>query len=143
MILKRGITGFFDVQNEPLKELDLKAFKQVCYSARIDSLSLKQVCSPKYTNYYYAHFGNGKKDLYVLLNKIYPIVAFTDSFTFEKRFIDIPESSALFWDYEIPGAVSLNSAFAYNDHELSEAELQQIRYWKPVSVGNIVFNDWD
>lgn len=143
MILKRGITGFFDVQNEPLKELDLKAFKQVCYSARIDSLSLKQVCSPKYTNYYYAHFGNGKKDLYVLLNKYYPIVAFTEDLTFEKRFVDIPDSSVMFWGYETPGAQFMNSAFVYKDHDLSETEVAQIKYWDPVSVGNIVFNEWD
>ena len=33
--------------------------------------------------------------------------------------------------------------FLANKNELNEAELSNIKYWKPLTVGDIVFNYWD
>lgn len=30
-----------------------------------------------------------------------------------------------------------------NDNELNSAELEQIAYWKPKSVGEVIYNFWD
>ena len=41
------------------------------------------------------------------------------------------------------GAEILNAAFTSSEHNLSEVELKQIKYWNPTSIGNIIFNEWD
>ena len=143
MLLKRGITGFFNVDAGSLEENDYTAFQQICYSIiHINNWHLINVCNPDHTNYFYAQFISNKQNLYVLLNKYYPIAAFTNELTMnEKTFIDVPEN--LYMNYDIVGAEILNSPFTDSQHNLSKAELEQIRYWNPISVGNIIFNEWD
>jgi hypothetical protein len=31
----------------------------------------------------------------------------------------------------------------HNDNELNSAELKQIAYWKPETIGELIFNFWD
>ncbi|WP_139892038.1 hypothetical protein [Bacillus sp. D386] len=37
----------------------------------------------------------------------------------------------------------LKHDFLQNDHDLTLAELEKIKYWKPNIVGEIIFNYWD
>lgn len=30
-----------------------------------------------------------------------------------------------------------------NEHNLHDAELKELAFWKPKTVGEVVFNDWD
>lgn len=144
MILKRGITGFFDVGDCPLAENDYSAFKQVCYSIRAKNRELLDICRPNNTNYFYAQFTSDGQNFYVLLNKYYPVIAFTNELTFmNKAFVDFTEISSYFTGYDMVRAEVLNARFTNIEHDLSKAETEQIKYWEPISIGNIIFNEWD
>ena len=144
MLLERGITGFFDIDVCPLDQNNYSAFKKACYLIHIGFWELNNVCNPDNTNYFYAHFAFGRQNMYILLNKYYPIVAFTNELTMnEKSFINIEENLYVLANYNMVGAEILNAAFTYSEHNLSKAELKQIKYWKPTSIGNIIFNEWD
>lgn len=144
MLLEKGITGFFDIYSDPLGEINYSAFKQACYSIRMDFCNLNNVCNPDNTNYFYSHFTFNGQNLYILLNKYYPIVAFTNELTMNgKTFIDFKENSFVLASYNMVGAEILNAAFTSSEHNLSEVELKQIKYWNPTSIGNIIFNEWD
>ncbi|MEU7455404.1 hypothetical protein [Streptosporangium roseum] len=46
--------------------------------------------------------------------------------------------------YRVPGTAELALPVARADlSELGEAEMDQIRYWRPETVGELVFNFWD
>ncbi len=55
--------------------------------------------------------------------------------------------------YTILGAESLNEKLMYtrkkgsvlinNDNQLNSAELAQIAYWKPITLGEVLYNYWD
>ncbi|MBQ6041104.1 MAG: hypothetical protein IJL32_10065 [Oscillospiraceae bacterium] len=144
MILKRGITGFFDA--DIFAENDFTAFKQVCYCIQTNTahFHLLDVCRPDHANYYYAHFHTNGQDFYMLLNKYYPLVAFTNELAFtNKVFINVSENAVYLMNYDTVNADILNAPFIDIEHDLSKAELAQIKYWNPASVGNIIFNEWD
>ncbi|WP_295071489.1 hypothetical protein [Ruminococcus sp.] len=144
MILKRGITGFFDGDNCSLTENGYMAFKQVCYCIQTNTTNLLDICKPDNANYFYAHFNTYGKELYVLLNKYHPIIAFTNELTFmNKVFINVPENHVYFMNYDIVSADILNSPFTNIEYDLFKVELEQIKYWNPTSIGNIIFNEWD
>ena len=148
MILKKGITGFFDVRDESKDETGYYDFKKICYSIRMNNLKLLEVCNSdnaRYfnTSYFYAHFILDDNDLYILLNKYYPVVAFVQKLEIDKKFIDFKRINVYFTGYEIINANILNSEFTGKEHNLSPVELEQIKYWEPGSIGNIIYNEWD
>lgn len=148
MILKKGITGFFDVRDEIKDETGYYDFKKICYSIRMDNLKLLEVCNSdnaRYfnTSYFYAHFILDDNDLYILLNKYYPVIAFVQKLEINKKFIDCQIVNIYFTDYEVINANTLNSEFTGKEHNLSPVELQEIKYWNPSSIGNIIYNEWD
>ena len=86
----------------------------------------------------------------VLLNAHYPLVAFAEPTTegdTRLRFIDAPavrEAFVNFGIYEVLPAEELEQRIA--DEScciLSEAEQEQIRFWRPKRAGELVFNCWD
>ncbi|MEV4183139.1 hypothetical protein AB0J28_17075 [Streptosporangium canum] len=62
-------------------------------------------------------------------------------------FLDDPEVSGKLGAYEpyrVPGTDELALPVARADlSELGEVEMDQIRYWRPETVGELVFNFWD
>ncbi|MFS0782198.1 hypothetical protein [Bacillus sp. 1P06AnD] len=83
-----------------------------------------------------------------MLNGHYPYLTFASAVEFGGiKFIDNPflyEQFAAF--YQIIGTVELNSPFNQNmvkKTDLNNAELEQLAYWKPETVGQIIFNYWD
>lgn len=95
------------------------------------------------------------KKLHILLNKHYPIVAFALNVECGSiKFIDEPILTEFFAPfYQVQSYLELNEQILMNlgsesnplqnDHELNQAELNQIVYWKPRTVGEIIFNIWD
>ena len=76
-------------------------------------------------------------------NAYYPWIAFAKSYNFTKiKFIENPFSIT---DSGI--CVLTLSELQQDWHnivgELNKAELKQIEYWKPNTVGDIIFNFWD
>lgn len=140
ILIKKGITGFHSIREALPAMNDYKNFRNICYSMQnVLNRKIIDTDNPDYTNYFLTEFDN---KLYFLLNKYYPIAGFTNEIsTPDKIFIDAEFD--FFTEYEIIPAVILNSGFKETENNLSQCELEQVKYYNPVSVGNIIFNEWD
>lgn len=86
--------------------------------------------------------------VFVLLHFAYPLVGFVHPpYEWHKQFIDFDELARLLADeFEVYSAASLNAKL---DHlgemrpHLDSADLWAIRNYKPRSIGEFVFNEWD
>lgn len=107
------------------------------------------VSPPLYpANFYCAQVEISRELIYILLNEHYPYLTFVSSVEFEDiKFIDVPALHALFDAfYQVTGTVELNASVDQSllmKMELNSAEVEQIAYWKPRTIGQIIFNYWD
>ncbi|MGE0180442.1 MAG: hypothetical protein AB7O91_11565 [Sphingomonas sp.] len=149
--LPRHITGFFD-RSEQLRAIEPEGFKAACYlvagmeGGSVESLHLDRVAR----SYYAATVRTRSDHLSVLCNATHPYLAFVAAGTFGG------------WDSEFIAPVSLASAFASVTEfqpldadwlaadlraellaDLASGELEQVKYWKPQRIGDVVFNCWD
>lgn len=157
MILLNGVTGFFDEKNQPSNLQDSKLFKQVCYYVmnKLDGKLIGFKEPHATAHFYHATIRISEKVTHLLLNPYYNFLAFASSVSFgEIVFIDDPLLSRELVDYyRVLSSVELNRSLSvmqkagkfYLDHqnELNTYELQQIAYWKPKTVGEVIFNHWD
>lgn len=143
MLLKPGITGFFEYGDTILEEGTYSEFRKLCYGFRDERWELAGTSQGEDTNYYYAWWNVEGEKRYLLRNKYYDIYAFTKGLQQnEKVFMDPPEPFSQYC--ETVSADILNEPWEEKEISLlAKAELEQIRYWKPLSVGNIIFNEWD
>ncbi|MDE6093074.1 MAG: hypothetical protein K2G14_08265 [Ruminococcus sp.] len=143
VLLKKGITGFSAIRDFCPDENDYKKFRKICYSLQnVINMKIINTVNPDCTSYFCAEFTDNENKIYFLLNKYYNVGGFTKNLIFgDKIFTDC--SNIYLNECEIIPAVILNSDFRETNHDLSKCELEQINYWKPVSVGNIIFNEWD
>ena len=147
MILPRGITGFWSVSTAPLPLLDEKAFRQMCHTlSRKNGGAVTEVDTDTAArNFYSAKLSRYDQSIFVLQNVHYPYVAFAQRDTSggfiwisQPEWLQLPEGSVRFLS---PSELTRD----WHDlcGELSSEELEQIRYWNPQTVGEIVFNTWD
>lgn len=147
MILQRGITGFWSVNTEPPPFLDEKAFHRTCHAlARKNGGVVTEVVTDTATrNFYSAKLSRYDQSVFVLQNVHYPYVAFAQRDTSggliwisQPEWLQLPEDSV-----RVLSPNELNQDWRGLCGELSPEELEQIRYWNPQTVGEIVFNTWD
>ena len=147
MILPRGITGFWSVNAAPLPLLDEKAFCQMCYSIALENGgTVTELDTDTYPrNFYSAKLSRHDQSVFVLQNIHYPYAAFARRDTSggfiwisQPEWLRLPEGSGRFLS---PSELTRD----WHDlcGELSPEELEQIHYWNPQTVGEIVFNTWD
>ncbi|MBD8071635.1 hypothetical protein [Bacillus sp. PS06] len=148
MLLPNGITGFYDIQMPP--EVDRKQFKQLCFDFASWNRGkvIDDVTSIDQSNFYYAQIEIEGRLFYILLNKHYPYLAFASEIEFGNiKFTNNPVHDKPFsFFYQVLAMDELNVPFNQNQTrimELNRTELQQIAYWKPKKVGEIIFNYWD
>ena len=149
LILKSGISGFY-LPDTIIPLTDEQEFVEICYSMANDNQ-----CSVKKhhfvdieTNYFAVEIEVNDKTIVVLLNKHYPFVAFSkmkDGFI--SNFIDSPAFKRNLCEFyhvlsieELMTPITLKTL---QNSELNSAELNQIEYWKPNNIGEILFNHWD
>ncbi|MCD2254844.1 hypothetical protein [Listeria marthii] len=150
MKLPNGVTGFYNSEANKPPNIEEKQFKQLCFDivscngGKVLGFNTPQ--SP--ANFYYAQVEVSGNSLYILLNAHYPYLTFASAIELgDINFIENPflyEQFAPF--YQIIGAVELNSSFNQSrvkKSDLNSAELEQLAYWKPETVGQIIFNYWD
>ena len=143
ILLKRGITGFYEKGDLRLNETDFREFVRICYLLQT-VFKIKSTVNTKCASYFSAELTDGKSKIYFLMNKYCNVGGFTDNLIFgDKIFTDINLNNNYLTECEIVPAVVLNSAFSETKHDLSQCELEQVKYYSPVSVGNIIFNEWD
>lgn len=147
MILSRGITGFWSVNTAPLPLLDEKAFCQMCYSIALENGgTVTELDTDTYPrNFYSAKLSRYDQSVFLLQNIHYPYAAFAQRdasgrfvLTQQPEWIRLPESPVQFLSFD-----KLNQDWRSLCGELSPEELEQIHYWNPQTVGEIVFNTWD
>ncbi len=150
MKLPNGITGFYDLKVNPPPQVDGKQFKQLCFDiASRNNGKVIDFITPQYpSNFYYAHVEIVGNQFYILLNEHYPYLAFASVVEFGNvKFINRPVlCEELSFFYRVIGKDELNVHFNQNllkQTELNSVELEQISYWKPETVGQIIFNYWD
>lgn len=146
-ILPGGITGFWSVNTAPLPLLDEKAFRQMCHVlgwknggtvAEVDTDTTAR-------NFYSAKLSRYDQSVFILQNIYYPFAAFTQRnasggsiWITPPEWIQLPEDPVRFLSPS-----ELNRDWHGLCEDLSLEELEQIRYWKPQTVGEIIFNTWD
>lgn len=152
--LPNGITGFFEKQDEPPK-MDGRQFKQLCFSiANNNGGSVLIYKEPQAgTNFYHTEVNVFNKHLHLLLNAHYPFLAFASVVNYGQiDFVDEPQLFEQFSTYyRVLGTVELNEPLFLKlgskednlQNELNSAELKQLAYWKPETIGSLIFNFWD
>ncbi|RIU93468.1 hypothetical protein D1864_08370 [Oceanobacillus picturae] len=150
MRLPSGVTGFYSLKLEPPPQVDGKQFKQLCFQfASQNRASIMEFHMPKHpTNFYYALVEMLNNRFYILLNEHYPYLAFSSAVDFGNiKFIDRHDLNNRFSSYyRILSKRELSTPFNQknlNKSELNRAELDQITFWEPQTVGQVIFNYWD
>ena len=147
MKLPRGITGFWGTDTAPPPFLDVKAFCQMCYSIAQENggtvTELDTDTHPR--NFYSAKLGRYGQSVFILQNIHYPYAAFAQRnayggfvLTSQPEWFRLPTGPVRFLSL-----AELNQDWHNLCGELSPEELEQLRYWKPQTVGEIIFNTWD
>lgn len=157
MKLPNGVTGFYSEAHSKPPTIDQKQFKQICFSliskngGEVLNFKEPQVA----TNFIDVEAKVFNKHLHILLNAHYPFMAFAIDVEYGKiTFIDDPELYKLFSRYynvldtnelNVPVLLMQGSkkGILQNDHDLNSDELEQITYWNPERIGEIIFNFWD
>ncbi|MGN6545033.1 MAG: hypothetical protein ACTHK7_08280 [Aureliella sp.] len=154
MILRRGITSFFNRRDrEAIPEFPFIEFKRVVYGLAAPlCLAVSEMKARGVTpNFHSARLVGTETSILILGHSNYPIFAFSQPLErngSQLRFVDSPHLAAaltrLFPDLIIAPAEELNRRATESDLDvLGAVELEQIKYWKPRSVGEIAFNWWD
>lgn len=153
MYLQRGITGLRHIDDDPLPFCDLGEFRSICFEiAREVGYSVVRASEKSgIANFATVVFDSTDPFIAVLLNHHYPILGFakaeTDESSAELNFIDSDVLAAAFKDrekYEILSEHQLKQPISDDDYlQLGIAERDQLKYWKPQSIGEVIFNYWD
>lgn len=157
MKLPNGITGFCKSEVDLPPQVDEKQFKQICFNIVLrNGGKVKKFNSSGYiTNFYSTQIELFDKQFFILLNEHYPFLAFASNVEYcDIKFLDMPILFEQFSTYyKVIKTEKLNESvilrpgskngILQNEHELNSAELKQIAYWKPETIGNIIFNYWD
>lgn len=147
MLLPRGITGFWNGNTAPPPFSDGEAFCQMCYSIALESgwMVTEVDTDTASRNFYSAKLSKYDQSVFVLQNVHYPYAVFAQQdddggyiFIGSPEWFQLPEGTVRFLS-----PAELNQDRSGLCGELSPEELEQIRYWKPQTVGEIVFNTWD
>lgn len=145
MKLYKGITGFYEQQNET-PEVDGRHFKYLCFSLiHANGGSVLKFNEPQESNFFKVEVNAINKHIYILLNAHNPLLAFASIVQFDQiKFID----DSLLYDlfrpyYQILNTEELNKPLSQFENELYSDKLKQVAFWKPNRIGDIIFNHWD
>jgi hypothetical protein len=149
MPLPKYITGFYHVDETPPPTLvNGKQFIQLCYDiASRNGGKVIDFRPPEFPrNFYNAKVEMFDEQFHILLNEHYPFLAYASVVEVGNfSFIDKPILNEYFSPfYRIWKTDELNKRIRPNLlKELAPLELEQIAYWKPKTIGQIIFNYWD
>lgn len=146
-LLTPGISGFGSTA-----EIGLTDFKRAVYAAAhregavVTAFVVHDGVTP---SFHQASVTFGAESLLILCNRYRPIIAFPDRLENASvgSFISAPKLFAevmVSFGVVVADAAELNRRLNAHDLEsLSPVERQQVKYWKPKRVGDIIFHWWD
>ncbi len=148
----RGATGFRRHGDDPLPRADVVSFRTACHAvARSIRGTVAEVAPPGATpSFHTALITASSGRSAVVCHEVLPVVAFVAS---------PPQAGAPLADFTPPPAWAapfemsgfrlldvdeLSMPLASADTSgLADAELEQVGYWRPSTVGELMFNWWD
>ncbi|MEU2661038.1 hypothetical protein ACLQ20_17995 [Micromonospora sp. DT46] len=149
MKLPPGATGF---NPPPGAQADLRAFTAVCHhAARAIDATVTDVTPAGVTpNFHTVDIADAHDHIAVLRHTTLPFIAFARPHVngdVMVTFVDHPDLAAALTtltDAQALTAEQLQTALSQVDlNALSRHEHDQINYWKPTTVGELLFNFWD
>lgn len=155
--LPKGISGFGNPEpNELVSKIE---FKQFCYDLLIELQYKKfEILNENSGNYYIGLLRNRSNQIYALMNNHYPFVGIADRYEYGNAFyIDHIElntyinlktrlinQESKYQHYYCLSKVDLEREVTNENIKLLEKEeINQMNYWKPTRIKDIVFNNWD
>lgn len=154
MEFPRGITGVRHFKDPPSPQSDLQLFRTHCFTAaRVFGGTIRRSESKKFgesANFEMQILDLSSGQVVVLLNAHYPMLAFAkpsrgDGGQFQ--FVDhsgLAKQFSAFDVYQVLAAAELNEPVKDNACcHLTIPEREQIKYWRPGRVGDLLFNRWD
>lgn len=151
MIVRTGITSFY--YRRKLPEYPFDDFKQIVYAcAARGGFAVTELRERDVTpNFHFAILEAGGDCFHVLGHSNFPIFAFTEHrehYSCLLVFRDMDSIAKLleemFPDVIVARLDELARPITKSDLSvLDSAELEQVKYWKPVTIGELAFNWWD
>lgn len=152
MELPYGISGFYNSDEPKPPEVDVSKYKELCdeLARKLGGEVLEFTDALYPANFNKAYFRFPEKHVCLVMNKHYPMLAFATTVEALKiQFINFPEGAS-----EIPDEFTVLSPDALEagvpedlaelpNQQLNKGEVEQVTYWKPQTVGQIIFNFWD
>lgn len=151
MIVRVGITSLYSRKRLP--EFSFDDFKRMAYGCAIPcaytvAALLERGVTP---NFHTAVLENQNCRVHLLGHSTYPIFAFAEPrevhscqlvFRDELQISEVLKQS--YPHVEVATLEELSSPISKSDLEkLDRAEIDQIKYWKPSTIGELAFNWWD
>lgn len=159
MLLLDGVTGSYKVEGDDRKPaVDAYEFKKLCYTIanHVGGKVVSVSDHPQGTNFYQAEFQLNGEQIYILLNGSYPFFAFASKVEYMNiEFINHQalsnEIQAFSKDYRVLKTSELDEQIQphgrnhtlRNENTLNQNDLRDIFYWKPKTVGEVIYNYWD
>ena len=145
-LLPKGITGF-DHAGAVLSWADIrKPIVQAIWSAGA-KVEREFPCDAQAEPNYHFVVTTGPS---VLFHSLFKVVACADTKEppyLKVPFVDWPELAAKLsalseWEYLSPRFLNQRVSGELTA-ELGKGELEQMKYWKPETIGDVIFNNWD
>lgn len=152
MKLPYAVSGFYNSDEPKPPEMDVRKYKELCdvLAEELNGELVEFNDSLYPANFHKAHFKFPEYSICLLMNKHYPLLAFAVTVeTMKIEFLDFPEGTKVIPDeYTVLTNDILDAKLSGNMkeraiNELNQGTIRQITYWKPETVGQVVFNFWD
>ena len=151
MIVRNGITSFFLHRDVP--EFHFAEFKEIVSTViKPMGFAIGETTERGITpNFHTARVKRHRDEIMVLGHSNFPIIAFADPFELWLMKIPFRDADsiatrirAIYPQVIIATKEELSRCIETTDLEiLNRMELDQIKYWKPQTIGELVFNWWD
>lgn len=147
MILLRGISGFWDAKTKP-PPLEVRKHSDrcvTCWPETTEGLWQKWMQTPPQGVSILPRSTKYESSIFVLQNDHYLYAAFAQrdpfggfTLTQQPKWLQLPESPV-----HVLSLDELNQDWHSLCKELGQEDLEQINFWRPQTVGEIIFNTWD
>jgi hypothetical protein len=150
--LPRGATGFRHAGDPPPSAPDPREFTRIVHDVarRMNGRVLAVDPAGGRRSFHAAMLTYRDRELELVGHVLLPLLALArlrSGSDMTLSFLDDPEVSGKLGAYEpyrVPCTAELTLPVARADlSELGEVEMDQIHYWRPETVGELVFNFWD
>lgn len=152
--LPKGITGFWGIDDliPPVPTTNVKHFRKSCFDVArslagkiVDTKRLQQTSE----NFQFEIIEVQGERYALVVNSVFPLVTITEPY--ESWGLLVPaEAPRIVKAFDLIGKYQMVSRIEFllplseiDLSQLADAELEQMKYWRPQSAGEIIFNCWD